>query len=337
MSSKAKAFSHIYVETAALDHPRTAAVLSRFPRSRVVEVDDYQNVFGRGRQDFRAQKASPKLVLAVKKDTFLYPGNNYVQVGLSPNFVYNTPVLNCPYDCHYCYLQGMYASANIVAFVNQEAFMEAAGERLRARPDPGSVMPLAISYDSDLLALEPVLGFVREWVEWSRAEPDLLLEVRTKSGGKRFCREVAPSPSVRLDWTLSPEAVCRRYETGAAPLARRLEALCEAADRGWRTGICLDPVLKVPGGDRIYGEFADLLVANLPWERIERVEIGVFRVNPGFFKRMRKRPGTDLLHYPYEHANNAISYPESDRTHLMEILARRFRDILPPSRLFLWT
>jgi len=38
--------------------------------------------------------------------------------------------LNCVYDCEYCYLQGMYPSANIVVFVNFEDFTNAADEKL---------------------------------------------------------------------------------------------------------------------------------------------------------------------------------------------------------------
>lgn len=81
MLSKAKAFSHVYVEEAAREHLRTRAILQRFPKSEVVFIDDYQNVFGRGRQDFWKQKASPKLILALKKDNFLYAGNDLLHGG----------------------------------------------------------------------------------------------------------------------------------------------------------------------------------------------------------------------------------------------------------------
>jgi spore photoproduct lyase len=94
MFLKAKAYSHIYVEEAAREHPRTQAILKRFPASKVIVIDDYQNVFGRGRQDFWKQKASPKLILAVKKDNFLYAGNDLLQGNQSPNFCYNALVLN---------------------------------------------------------------------------------------------------------------------------------------------------------------------------------------------------------------------------------------------------
>ena len=110
-------FAHIYVEHAARDYPQTRALLDRFPHAQVVPVDDYKDVFARPRQHFQTQKNSVKLILAVKKDRFLYPGSGISQRFDLDNFYYNTLLLNCVYNCDYCYLQGMYPSANIVVFV----------------------------------------------------------------------------------------------------------------------------------------------------------------------------------------------------------------------------
>jgi spore photoproduct lyase len=337
MYSKTRTFSHIYLEDAVAGHPRAGRILDRFPGSTVIPVDDYQNVFGRGRQDFWRQKAGPKLILARKKENLIYPGNDFLQGNASPNFCYNAPVLNCPYDCHYCYLQGMYGSANIVAFVNQEDYFAAAEAFHQARPDPARETRLAISYDTDLLALEGILGYVREWVEWSRGREGLHLEIRTKSSGKRFFREIEPSPLARFAWTLSPETVARRYEAGAPPLEARIEAMREAASRGWRLALCLDPVIRIPDWERTYTAFTDRLARELPWAAIDRVEIGVFRVGGQHFKRMRRRPGTDLLHYPYEHANNAVSYKETAREEMMHLLQERIRRIISPNQIHIWT
>lgn len=337
MYSKASTFSRVYVEEAVRDLPRTRRILGRLPRATVVPVDDYQNVFGRGRQDFWRQKAAPALVLARKKEHFLYAGNAFQQSGMSSNFAYTAPVLNCPYDCHYCYLQGLYAGAHVVAFVNLEEAFAAAAAALQARPDPARPLDLALSYDTDLLALEGLLGFTAEWVEWSRGRPDLLLEVRTKSAPLRFIGMVAPSEAVRLVWTLSPEAVCRDYESGAPSLQHRLKALTRAASLGWRIGICLDPVLRVPDWRAHYGGLADRLREALPRGAVERVEIGVFRVSTGHFKRMRRRPGRDLLHYPYEHANNAVSYLKSEREELVETIRSLLRGTISNDLIHIWT
>ncbi len=63
--------------------------------------------------------------------------------------------MNCIFDCAYCYLKGMYPSANIVVFVNLEEDIFAEVERvLENHP-----LYLCVSYDTDLLALEPLIGF----------------------------------------------------------------------------------------------------------------------------------------------------------------------------------
>lgn len=337
MYSKANTFSHLYVEEAVAESARARRIIGRFPRSTVVMIDDYKNVFGRGRQDFWRQKASPKLILAAKKDNLLYPGNGFLQENAYPNFCYNALVLNCPYDCHYCYLQGMYPGANVVAFVNLEAYFEAVERFIEARPDPREPVRLAISYDTDLLALEGILGYVREWTEWSRGQEAVEVEVRTKSARGRFFREVEASPRIRMAWTLSPASVCERYESGAPPLSARLEALAAAVEAGWRVSLCLDPVLKVPDWERVYGDFLDELAAAVPWAAVERVEVGVFRVGVQAFRRMRKRPDTDLLQYPFEHASNAVSYKGAVRAEMMELLRTRLARTISPTDIYLWT
>ena len=337
MLSRARTFSHVYVEEGVCDHPRTEAILTRFPSATVVPVDDYQNVFGRGRQDFWKQKQSPKLILARKKDNFLYGGNDFLQANLSPNFSYNALVLNCPYDCHYCYLQGMYGGANMVAFVNLEDYFHAAAAGCANRPDKDQPMPLAISYDTDLLALEGVLGYVAEWIEWARSRPDILLEIRTKSAPGRFLGMTPPTSSARLAWTLSPAEVARRYETGEPPLEKRLRAIQTAADKGWRISLCVDPILQIPDGGRIYGNFIDELAQSLPWGAVERVELGVFRMSSAYFKRMLDRPGTDLLHYPYEHGNKVVSYNKKEREQLVDTVRAGLLPLISKEKIFIWT
>jgi len=336
MYSKAKPFSRVYVEEAVRSHPRTTRLLERFPKAQVVMIDDYKNVFGRGGQDFWKQKASMSLVIGRKREGLLYRGNDFLQSNLSPNFCYNTTVLNCPYDCHYCYLQGMYPSGHLVAFVNLEDFFAAAEQFARVRPVPGETVALAISYDADLLAFEGVTGFVAEWTEWARQRDDFLVEVRTKSAAMRFVREVEPTDRIRLVWTLSPEEICHRYESGAPALGHRLAALRAAADRGWRVGICVDPVLRVSNWQDVYARFAETLKAEVPWG-VERLEIGVFRISSTYFKRMQNRPGTDLLHYPYEHANKAVSYQKEEREELMEFVRSLLAPMLSHDQIFLWT
>ena len=96
---------------------------------------------------------------------------------------HNSLILNCLYNCDYCYLQGIYPSANIVIFVNLQDYFEATRGALAERPDSSTPLYLAISYDTDLLAFESVVPYTREWIEFSRGERDLLIEARAAEDG----------------------------------------------------------------------------------------------------------------------------------------------------------
>ena len=86
-------FSHIYIEKQALEYPDAKEVLKKFSKCRVIEIDDYNAIFSRSNQHFQTQKKSIKLILAVKKDQFIYDGSNYAPNFGLPNFYYNTLIL----------------------------------------------------------------------------------------------------------------------------------------------------------------------------------------------------------------------------------------------------
>ena len=102
-------------------HPRTKSILSKFKKARYIEIDRYGEVFNKRNQNFRIQKSNPALILAHKNDGFVLPAPEGFGIGASKNY-YFSHMYNCIYDCRYCFLQGMYSSANYVVFVNFEDF-----------------------------------------------------------------------------------------------------------------------------------------------------------------------------------------------------------------------
>lgn len=66
-----KKFSHIYVEKEVLPNPITQNILKKFPKSKVVLIDRYSEVFNRPNQNYLIQKERQNLILA-QKDMILY-------------------------------------------------------------------------------------------------------------------------------------------------------------------------------------------------------------------------------------------------------------------------
>ena len=139
-------FSHIYVERRIRNHPRTEQILLRFPQAQIVEIEHYKDVFNRHGQDCVRQHQAQALILAEKTDHFFYEGAPVCQDFGNTNFYYCSTMMNCIYDCSYCYLKGMYPSGHMVLFVNIEDYLEELDHILKTQN-----MYVCISYDADLL------------------------------------------------------------------------------------------------------------------------------------------------------------------------------------------
>ncbi|MBP9165470.1 MAG: DNA photolyase [Leptospiraceae bacterium] len=323
-------FSHIYIEEEALHYPLTSFLLDKNPNAVKIEVKNYKHIFNRPSQSFLEQKESMKLILAVKKDNYYYPATKVVNNYGYENFYYNTLILNCVYNCEYCYLQGMFNSANIVIFVNIEDFFRET-EKLLA----DNSIYLCLSYETDLLAFEDLIPYTNLWIEFARKHPNLVIEVRTKSNQYKKIQELKPIPNVILAWTISPDEIIKKYENKTPTLNRRLEDITSALKDGWNVRICLDPILHVKNWKQIYSEFIEKAFSTIPIENIWDISIGSFRINADYLKKMKKMKTTsDILHYPFDRFGSLNMYPEKKSAEIISFIMDKVAKYISPSKLF---
>jgi spore photoproduct lyase len=333
-----KRYSHIYLEEGVERYPLTRVVLERFSNSKLVSIKNYKDFFARSGQDFQIQKRSPKLILARKKDNFIYQGSYASQDFGYRNFYYNSLTLNCVYNCDYCYLQGMYPSGNMVVFVNEEDFYQSTLKAIEFRPFAGEPLYLCISYDTDLLAFETVVPYATRFIEFTRQHENLVIELRTKSANWRPLEDVLPNERCILAWTLSPPEVADAYEKLTPTPEQRIQAIKQCLDRGWPIRLCFDPVLRIKNWESVYASFFELVFKRLPAEKIRDVSLGVFRMNPDYFKRIKKqRSDSDILYYPFEASQSFVSYPQEERSQMIKTLKMELLKYLPDEKIETWT
>ena len=152
------------------------AIKARYSRLPLIPIERYGEIFNRKAQNFRVQKQAPALIIAKKQNNLVLPAPEQYGIGGKHNY-YFSHMLNCVYDCRYCFLQGMYQSANYVLFINYEDFFS----EIKLIKGKQAGCHFFSGYDCDSLALEPVTGFAEESLKFFGAEPDALLELRTKS------------------------------------------------------------------------------------------------------------------------------------------------------------
>ncbi|TYQ12788.1 UNVERIFIED_CONTAM: spore photoproduct lyase [Acetivibrio alkalicellulosi] len=306
-------FNVIYVEEAAFKYPITKEVLDKYCNLQVITIRHYKDVFNRTNQHFQIQKQYQSLILAVKDKPFLYEGPQVCQNFGYPNFYYTSFLLNCIFDCGYCYLQGMYNSANIVAFVNVEDFKNSIEQESLKKP-----VFLAVSYDTDLIGFYNIIPYIDYFYGFFKMHPALTVEIRTKSGNQSFYKTHTALDNIVIAFTLSPQEIIEKYEKNTPPLKTRIKAIKTALDQGFKVRICLDPVFINPVADHLYEPFYEYVFSEINANKILDLSFGFFRMSKEFFKRIKKQSEySDLFLDEYCLNENVISYPKEYQNNIM--------------------
>lgn len=327
-------FRHIYVERNVLDHPTTKQLLARFPEASVIPIIHYKDVFNRNKQDLRAQETEPALILAANRSTLIYPGAPVCQSFGEEHFMYTSCIMNCIYDCDYCYLQGMYPGGNPVVFVNLEDYFAELDTLLAKHP-----VYLCCSYDSDLTALSGILPHAEAFCRYALEHPNLRLELRTKSAALPFIKQLPAAKNIIMAFTLSPQEIISRYEHFTPSLRARLNTAKEAARKGFSLRLCFDPVLDVPNAESLYSTLVEHVFEVLSPEEITDVSLGVFRLSKDYLKQLKKaKPACALSHYPYETTDGVCHYPKERCEQLLDsVRLALHRHNISDNKIFIWT
>ncbi len=327
-------FRHIYIERKVFRHPVTERILEQFPNASVVPVEHYKDIFNRSRQDLHAEETEPALILAANRGSYFYPGAPVCQSFGEEHFMYTSCIMNCIYDCDYCYLQGMYPGGNIVVFVNLEDYFAELDKLLKKHP-----VYLCCSYDSDLTALNGLFPHAEEFCRYALSHPDLRLELRTKSAALPFIKKIPAAKNIIMAFTLSPQELITRYEHYTPSLHARLTAAKEAAYKGFSLRLCFDPILDVPNAEPLYTTLVEELFSVLTPEEITDISLGVFRISKDYLKQLRRaKPSCAVSHYPYELTDGVCHY-RSERCDVLLDTVRNalHRHGIPDDKIFIWT
>jgi len=277
----------IYVEQAIAEHHRTEDVLARYPNANRIYIERYGEVFNSHAQNFRIQKQNPSLILAAKQNKKVMPTPAQYETGGGAHY-YFSHMLNCVYDCRYCFLQGMLRSANYLLFVNYEEFVSEIQSIAELHRNDNKPAWFFSGYDCDSLAFEPVTRFAEYFVPALKMMPNAVLELRTKSTQIRTLLDRPAQENVVVAYSLSPETVALEVEHGAPTLEKRVNALRRLQQHGWRIGIRFDPVIWHQDFARDYQIMVNQVFDNLDADRIDSVTLGGFRLPKDFYKIIHK-------------------------------------------------
>lgn len=297
----------IYIEEEVREHRRTKEICQRFPQARIIFCERYGEVFNRKVQNFRLQKQKPALILAKKFQHFVLEVPEGYGIGAQKNF-YFSHMLNCIYDCRYCFLQGMYRSAHYLLFINFEDFATSI-EQIR---NENSTEPVHFfsGYDCDSLALDQVTKFTEYFVPLFPSSQNAWLELRTKSVNIKPLLAMRDHNCIAA-FSFTPQVISEKIEDKVPSVNARIAAIEKLQQNKWNIGLRFDPLIYHRDYRENYRKLFAQIFDKIDLDCLHSVSLGQFRLPKTMFNNIHKLyPDEKLFAGPLAEKNGMISYEE---------------------------
>jgi len=306
----------IYIEEKVKNFDRTKKILSRFKNSRHIFINKYSEIFNIKNQNFRIQKINPSLILAFKHKNFVLKAPDGFGIGTSKNF-YFSHMYNCIYDCRYCFLQGMYSSANYVLFVNYEDFLFNINEIIKKNEEED--LTFFSGYDCDSLALEKMTGFAKYFLPKIKKNKKALFEFRTKSIQLEPFLKNVPSENIILAYSLLPNHLSKKLDFKTPSITKRIQAIKKISKLGWKIGLRFDPLIFHKDWKKNYNNLFQEIFNDLDIKNIHSISFGSMRFPNQMFKKIKKLyPEEKLFSYNFDLKNNYVSFRKDQEEEMIE-------------------
>ncbi len=314
----------IYIEDSIREHPRTLEICQRYPNAALISCERYTSVFNSNSQNFRLQKQQPSLILANKHKGHVLPTPPDYGIGGDSNF-YFSHMLNCVYDCRYCFLQGMYRSANYVVFVNYEDFLS----EIQSTTENTDGAWFFSGYDCDSLAFEPVTGFMQFALERFRDMPNANLEIRTKSTQIRGLLSQPAINNCVVAFSFTPENISQALEHKVPSVQKRILAMKKLQNQGWKIGLRFDPIIYTTTLKSEYRDLFSSIFESIDPTIIHSVSYGAFRLPKPFFKKMvTLYPEEKLFAMPLTEHQSQVSFGEDTEEECLNIVHKELANFI---------
>ncbi len=286
-------FNNVYIEKEILKSTYTKNLLNKINYGKIILCDKYSEVFNPKNQNFRIQKINPNIILAKKREKLVFKTPENYTIGFEKNF-YFSHMLNCVYDCSYCFLQGMFNSANYLIFVNYEDYFKEIENIINKNTN--NKICFFSGYDCDSLALDYVTNFVANFIDFFSKYKNAFLEIRTKSVNIKPLVKLKPSKNIIVAYSINPQSIINKFEEKTPNFEKRLNALKKIQEKGWTIGLRFDPIFISKENKNEYSIFLERIFSSLDCSLIHSITIGKFRMPEVFLKKIIKiRPEDSFI------------------------------------------
>ena len=186
-----------------------------------------------------------------------------------PHFLELKWAYGCPFDCAWCYLKGTFRflPTGTKPVVKSYDKVESHIRRFLSELTTPEILNTGEIADSLMSegSSRPFSKFIIPVFETQSRHKVLFV---TKSNNIRYLLEINPHNQVIMSFSLNADEVARRWERGAPPVDRRIEAAQQLSKAGYEVRIRIDPIVPIPDWEEHYTSLVDQIFASFTPERI---------------------------------------------------------------------
>jgi len=294
------------------DHNQRKVVFSRLRKS-YESIRDKKNSY---------ENFTLKNIPKEQKFTFKVAEKQGFGLGLCPvasektrccNLLTLDAVESCGFDCSYCSIQSFY-NQNTITF--DSGFKD---KLLKLQLDSNKTYHIGTGQASDSLMFGNREGILDALFEFAFANPNVILEFKTKSDNIKYFLENPLPNNILLTWSLNTPTIIENEEHLTASLEKRINAARKVADKGVKVGFHFHPIVEYENYLDEYREVYEQLLAKFQASEVALVSFGTLTFIKPVIKQLRNREfRTKITQIPHEDASGKTSYPDSTKEEMFK-------------------
>jgi spore photoproduct lyase len=228
-------------------------------------------------------------------------------------------VENCGFSCSYCTIQTFYGDEVTVDTGLREKLQN-------LDLNPGRFYHFGTGQSSDALMWGNRFALLDTLSEFAAENPNILVELKTKSKNVAYFLQNQPPGNVVLSWSLNTPTIIDNEEHFTASLEERLAAARQVADRGIRVAFHFHPIVYYDNWRRGYRDVVGKVVSDFAANEVLFISFGsVTLIKPVVHAiRRRGRPTKMLQMELAAGPKGKLSYPDSVKKELFSEVYRAF-------------
>ena len=249
-------FSRIYYEKEVLEYEQTKKIFEMYKDIPKIEIDSHNNIEElRKYENKDFTKLKKYLILGIRK-THKYTENHKVSDYLVP-FTSS----GCSAMCLYCYLVCNYNKCSYMRiFLNRQEMMSKIAKKILTSEKE---LTLEIGSNSDLVLENTITGNLKWTIEEFVKLNKGYLTFPTKFHMIDDILDVDHKGRIIVRMSVNPDYIISRVELLTSSLKERVEAINKLAEKEYKIGILVAPVIMVENYKELYTELIEYLNNNL--------------------------------------------------------------------------